>query len=415
MLPILILILSLILGLGLSGGSSPLRADTSPSGSPAVSASASTASPSPSAGQSTVSGVLAEIRTRYGVTIADGVEALYSSQDQDTGQITPNLVPDLAEARVIEAAIARLPSPGYFAPIFILAPNTAPGAIMGGEYLGYGWPCFLHPRAYPGGFVYDRLLAPPAAELLLPAVSLDTPLPVKSRKTSLLPLLEEIGLKSSGVVPNLTEMVPWTTEGERLTQTVVHEFAHAIADAVSLANSPTVREYWDRQSFVMYDHNTWDISNPLYVSFAALTGWRLVSVHDYVAQYDPAEAAAERASDPVQSQERLWERDPAVWGDLAHRRNRLTIYASYGPIQESFAEFYMAAVLYPNLLTAQERTYFARLNAGLAADPTGFVAALVADPMRLLAAPITAPPARYPPPGEDARKQAARIRLADLR
>jgi len=346
----------------------------------------------PAASSPTVSGLLAEIQDRYGVEIPDRMEAEYSTTDQNTGQVSPNLVPNLEQTQVIEAALARLPSPRYFAPLLIPMRNSDPGAITGGEYLGFNWPCFLDPRTCPGGFVYDRLLAAPALEIMLPDLSLGAALPVKSGTSSLLPTLEQISLETSQVTPNLTETVPWTTQGEHLTQSVIHEYAHAIDDAVSLANSPSVKEYWNRQAFTLVNENTWDVTNPLYVAFAQLTGWRTVSLYDYLLQYDPTEAAAALLRDPGAKTEFLWDRDPAVWGDLAHRRNRLTIYASYGPIQESFAEFYMTSILYPNLLKNSENRFFERLNTGLAADPKAFIVALVAKPSILLDPPNPSDP-----------------------
>jgi hypothetical protein len=215
-------------------------------------------------------------------------------------------------------------------------------------------------------------------------VPLDTPLPIKTELTANVPPLEEISLESSGVRENLAETVPWTTERERLTQTVVHEFFHALQDKVSIANAPSLAAYWDRQAFSLYNENTWDVSNPLFVTFAQVTGWKLTSVIDDIRQYDPAGAQEEARKYPAAAHEYVWDRDTAFWGDLAHRHGGPTIYARYGPIQEAMAEYWMTYLLYPNLLTSSERQYFANICQGLRQNPQSFIRQIVKNPDMLL-------------------------------
>jgi len=50
-------------------------------------------------------------------------------------------------------------------------------------------------------------------------------------------------------------------------------------------------------------------------------------------------------------------RDPDVWGDLANRKIRITPFASYGPIQEAFCEYWMTSILYPELLTQKKENF----------------------------------------------------------
>src|SRR3989344_4029677 len=83
-----------------------------------------------------------------------------------------------------------------------------------------------------------------------------------------------------------------------------------------------------------------------------------------------------------------WIRDTEVWGEgpyeqipwLATKKIRLTQYASVAMIHETFAEFYMASVLYPEYLTKEEGAYFGRLHEGLKKDAKAFLKQIAKNP-----------------------------------
>jgi hypothetical protein len=327
--------------------------------------------------------ILQEIKTKYGVTIPDHVDPLYSRENTD-GSVTPNLVPNPEQASAIEEAIARIPRADYLAPIMLLYKGTDI-SVTTGDYLGYLWPLFLHRSQYPS-FQYDRLLGGEAAvEVDIPDVNLNTALPKKTAEMGLLPRAPDN--------PNTTETVPWTTQKERLEQVITHEYGHAIQDQASLRASilrePTdpaaaIKDYWSKQSYAPYNQNTWDTTNPVYEGFAKVDGWKLIPYPDFVRQFDPEAADQIPTKYPQDANLLIWDRDPAVWGDLEHRINQLTIYASYGPIQEAWAEFWMTYIRYPQLLTQQQRAFFQNIQQGLRNGPDDFFRRVVQNPNSLL-------------------------------
>lgn len=328
--------------------------------------------------------VLTRLKEKFGVEIPIQTLPIYSTEDTGTGEIRPNVVPTNEESQVLFETLAKIPGAGYLAQLVIPFRNYQEGAVAGGGYLGYQWPVFFHRDRY-GEFPYDRLVdVRSAIELQLPNVDLSSPLPQKTENSSLLPVFSQISNQQAGVKIDLKEEVPWTNHGERLKQAVVHEFGHGLEDQVSLAASSSVKDYWDRQTFTLFNKNTWDINHPLFVSFAKLTGWKLVPFIDFVRQYDPEHARKYLEPRPDVGGQPIWDRDFDVWGDLGHRRNRLTIYASYGPIQEAFTEFWMASILYPELLTGDEKRYFAKIHEGLKSDPQKLIQRIVSEPNLLL-------------------------------
>jgi hypothetical protein len=334
--------------------------------------------------------ILKEIQTRYGVTIPDKVDPLYSKENPD-GTTAPNLVPNPEQAGAIEEALSEIPHPGDLAPLILLyKDNDLP--VANGSYLGYIWPSSLHQSGYPN-FTYDKMLDNrPAIELDLPDIDLDATLPKKTKDMGLVPELAQPGPGQSENI-NMTETVPWTTQKERLKQVIVHEYGHAIQDQVSLEQSklkyPTdsaaaLKDYWSKQTLTIVQGNTWDTTNPMYLEFAKVDGWKLVPYSDFIRQFDPAFADYITTRFPQDAANLIWDRDPAVWGDLQHRKNQLTVYASYGPIQETWAEFWMASVLYPELLTDEQRTFFQNIQNGIKQHPNDFFRQAVQNPDSLL-------------------------------
>jgi len=324
--------------------------------------------------------ILNEINQRYGVEIPTTVSHRYSELDLNTKEMLPNLIPSKEEAEILEKAISKVPGASYLGPLLIPSANTEPDPIPGGSYLGYQWPAFLHPDEFTE-FPYDRLVDKrPAISIKIPDVPVDEPLPEVKDKNNLLPSIA--AMTNETITINGEEEIPWTTYGDRLEIATIHEFAHGIEDQLSLATSSSVSEYWNKQAFTIVNKNTWDIDNPVFTTFAKVNGWELIPEYDYVKQYDSE--FAEYLKDGGWAKGFLWDRDPKVWGDLKDRKLRLTVYASYGPIQEAFAEFWMASILYPELLTEDEKAYFGKLHNGLRGNPEEFIKQIATNPNILL-------------------------------
>lgn len=329
--------------------------------------------------------ILIRIKNRLGIEIPTDVLPYFSREDPQNGEVMPNAIPTDEEAKILEETLNKIPGAKSLVQLVIPLRNHKPGAIAGGSYMGFQWPFFYHRKNYEE-FPKDSLVSSrAAAELKLPAGRMTDSLPEKSENTTFLPLLEQASINQSKVKINFAEEVPWTTQEERLKQAIVHEFAHGLEDQIRLADSKSVREYQDRQGFYLFfNKNTVDINNPLLVSFGHLTGWKLVPWVEFARQYDPEFAENTARNYPDHAKEFVWDRDFSIWGDLVHRKNRLTIYASYGPIQEAFAEFWMASILYPQLLTDAERRYFGKIHEGLRSDPQKLIQRIVSEPNLLL-------------------------------
>ena len=104
-------------------------------------------------------------------------------KDENTGQLTLNIVPTVEEAQVIEKAISKVPAAGFLSPLVIPFENTSQGAIEGGAFLGQDWQWMLRSSDYQNLPKDKWLDTRSATELLIPNVSLDSPLPEKTQDT----------------------------------------------------------------------------------------------------------------------------------------------------------------------------------------------------------------------------------------
>lgn len=330
-----------------------------------------------------VRNILLKIEEQYGIEIPTQVSEVYTDYSQ--GEI-PNALLALEEARLFEETISLIPGAGYLVQLIIPSRYAGQEIVAGGSYLGYQWPAFLHPRE-SSSFLHDTLYVSESAaiRLIIPEnVSMEDPLPTVGEEYSVLPPLIQISMTSAGIEANTQTEIPWTTHGERLKQTIVHETGHALIDRVRIANSENIEEYRRRSGFYLYNKNTVDIDNPLFKAFAEVNGWRLIPFHELARQYDSTLADRLLAEHPESAETLVWERDFDIWGNLSNRKIRLTPYASYGPIQESFCEYWMVSILYPDILTAEEREFFKKIHEGLRGNPDEFVKSIVSNPEILL-------------------------------
>lgn len=332
--------------------------------------------------------ILAFLGKNYGVEIPNHVSPIYSEEtyiktsegERKLHDIRENSLLSFEEAKIVAEAISSIPAVGFLTQLIIPFRRSEEGVIPGGSYMGYQWPAFLQLKKY-GEFPYDRFISDKAAiRLILPeGAKMTDPLPVVGKDYSnavLTPLLQ-MSLNSAGVRANTRTEIPWTTMGERLKQALVHETGHGLIDQVTIAASSDMENYWMRQSFALYNMTTIDIDNPLFKGFAEVNGWILIPFVELMGQYEPKKADSFANEHPERARKLFWERDPKIWGNLQDRKVRLTPYASYGPIQEAFCEYWMASILYPELLTEQEKKFFEAIQQGLQENPTAFIQGLV--------------------------------------
>jgi len=293
------------------------------------------------------------IYKEFGILIPTELMTEYSGIDGPNSPLTED------EIEIVRETLRMVPNAGEIIQLIIPVRTSDPEAIPGGSFLDYQWPFFLNPGDYEG-FPKDYFLSDMRAVILmLPVgVAVSDSLPeIKPDSNLLTPELmwtyQEFPLKQ--------EMeIPWTTYGERLQQALIHEIGHGLLAWAALDQSGSVRTYWERQGFTLVGWNTRDTSNPLLVSFANVNGWRLFYFSDYIESLMLNLPEESQTSDFM-----IWDRDPNVWAYVPDRVIRLNPYASYGPIQEAFPEFWMASILYPEFLTEGELDFFSEVKESL--------------------------------------------------
>lgn len=331
--------------------------------------------------------ILQFVNERYGIEIPDRPLSKYSHEiwvEDESGQGKSETIQNTTlsheEAVTIGTTLGLIPGAGSLAQLIIPYRNHEKKAIPGGSYMGYYWS-----RRVESSLQLPKDTDKAAIRLDLPAdIGLDDLLPEISEGDVLLPFMSQLGLFESGVTVKIAHEVPWTTHGNRLRQSIIHEFGHGLWDQVALANSKTYKDYYNTGWHTPYNFNTWDVNHPILVTFAEVNGWKLVPYPQFVEQYSPEYAEELRHEQSDFTKAKIWDRDPNVWGPLEDRRIRLTPYASYGPPQETFSEFFMTSILYPKFLSDKERRYFNRIHDGLRRDPQMFFKSVAEKPEILL-------------------------------
>jgi hypothetical protein len=332
--------------------------------------------------------ILAFLEKNYDVEIPNHVSPVYSEETYirtSEGELKlhdtrENSLLNFEEAKIVAETISSIPAVGFLTQLIIPFRRSEEGVIPGGSYLGYQWPAYLQLKNYDE-FPRDRFISNKAAiKLILPeGAKMTDALPVVREEYSnaVLPPLLQKSLDSAGVKANTRMETPWTTMGERLKQALVHETGHGLINQVTIAASRDMEDYWKRQSVTLYNMTTIDIDNPLFKGFAEVNGWKLIPFVELMRQYMPKKADSFADEHPERARKLFWERDLKIWGNLQDRKVRLTPYASYGPIQEAFCEYWMASILYPKLLTEEEGKFFETTQQGLQKNPAAFIQGLV--------------------------------------
>lgn len=316
----------------------------------------------------------------------------------------------LDEAKVLSQSLDKIPAAGEIYQLiipyrFALYYPDHQGKLRerfaGGTNLGYFWPIGRGQRlndSLPKIIAQEHPKSPffatdkAAFELKLPdQPNLDDPLPAK--KSGDVPLGSFTNIATSNVRLNLKEEVPWTTHRERLKQAIIHEFGHGLLNQVALSASCDqvhcdTREYYQGLSISLINGETVDWDHPIIKTFAQVNGWQLVTFTELLGRFGiDANSDIFKEAQAKEKQGKVhmyWARNPDVWGDLAHRKPRLTTYASYGPIQEAFAEFWMASIAHPQYLNKNEKDYFAKIHNGLKDNPKQFFDSIAKDSKILL-------------------------------
>jgi hypothetical protein len=339
--------------------------------------------------------VLNKIQSKYGIYIprSEGEYVQYGSYQTEGGKTeryggVPNTQVNLEEAKIIEESLAIVPSAGKLVQLIIPFRDSAPGVFPGGYFWGRDWDYQFDRSKYPE-YPTDRYISELSAiQLILTDKNMDEPLPVITPDSNCLPAFSLFAMSMAGIKPVNAVNFPWTTHGERLRQTVIHEVGHGIsvlANRMKVNFDPLIES---RASYMsLFGGANMDTYNPIYSSFAQINGWKMIPYAEFVSQwgeYGKAQAEYLEANIPHDAHWPIWDRDPAVWGPLENRRVRLDTYSSYGSISETFASFFMFYLLGKHdsrydlsLLTKQERSYFREMDWGLTLSTEGYLRALI--------------------------------------
>lgn len=177
--------------------------------------------------------------------------------------------------------------------------------------------------------------------------------------------------------PVESDELPLKTQKDAFFKVLTHEFGHAFEDQVKIRASSTIEEYCKRRPLTLCGFNSIDKENPIFKTFAKISGWQLVPLSEISAMCGLDISGIEREEETFG-----WIRDPAVWGERPEMR--ISNRATHGPIDEVFAEFFMVSILYPEFLNDKERRYFGKIHKGLAGDAEKFLDEVAKNPEILL-------------------------------
>lgn len=175
--------------------------------------------------------------------------------------------------------------------------------------------------------------------------------------------------------PDEPSELPIKTQGDAFLRVLVHEFGHGFEGEVTIRASSTLAEYCERRVMALCGFNSMDEKNPIFQTFSKLNGWKLVPLSEIIALCGVEKERKE-------GERWGWIRDPAVWGEEPSMR--ISHKITYGPIYEAFADFFMVSILYPEMLTDEEKRYFGKIHQGLAGDAEKFLDKLAQNPEILL-------------------------------
>ncbi len=174
----------------------------------------------------------------------------------------------------------------------------------------------------------------------------------------------------------------FNSKGEEVERTIIHEEGHAFDNEVLRQALPP--KVYEVEKYDMIGNTNVGVHNPIYQTFARVNGWKLVPLEEVgvFKGYSPKEIDyIKKTNQWPTSSPGAWVRDEAYW---PKGKVRLTVYATHRPIQETFAEYFMASRMYPEYLTPDEQRYFLRIHKGLIDDVRSFIALAARNPEVLL-------------------------------
>jgi len=324
-----------------------------------------------------------QISARFGVLVPlntderffikeDTYPKLYDLSERNPADLTTD------EANIIEESLSRIPYAGKLAPLLLPYRYKSESDDSGitGIYWGRRWSSSIKK------FNSDHLDEDAATALFLPENF--------SPDREVEPSLVFTGIAGDRGRSTAFDEIPLGTYRDAFNRTVLHEYGHALADAVFYLARP-LEAYKNESSNSMYVPYFNVLANhPIYQSFAKVNGWKLIPIDEtgLGPDSDDYKQAIEKGGEYPWGSPGAWIRDTEVWGEgpyeqipwLATKKIRLTQYASVAMIHETFAEFYMASVLYPEYLTKEEGAYFGRLHEGLKKDAKAFLKQIAKNP-----------------------------------
>lgn len=146
---------------------------------------------------------------------------------------------------------------------------------------------------------------------------------------------------------NVEKSEVYKTHEEALEWTIAHETGHLFSTRVSSKEDRT--------------NNGED---PLYSTFSTLDNWKFGLVGDRVA--------------PELKDTPFW------YSDFGKAKRPFVAWFNTVNIEETFADYFAASLLHPELMSDQERKYFENIHNGLRYNPQSFVDEIKRDPQILL-------------------------------
>lgn len=288
-----------------------------------------------------------------GLRRESGVEVPFIPQREYTsifGTLNTPITP--AEAEVITTTVRKIP--GASTLVSLIVPYRQPldkdhlKYHVNGLYLGHFWGPFI--QGENNDYSEEKLTI---NELLSnkSAVALDLPnIGMEEAMTS-----EHLAVSS--ILPSFFIGKGY---GEQVAYIIAHEFGHGLVDHI------WIEAFADKEEYARH-RGANSIPSSL-KGFASLVGWRLINMLNFE-RYGNGETTEHTIHNYSHSLHTEWRK-------LKGRKNIELFGERLTSIEEAFANYWALSILYPELLSAGEQSYFNIFHQGLTAHPEEFIRAI---------------------------------------
>lgn len=280
-----------------------------------------------------------------------GIEILLTpSKEYKLSFKTPFYTPiTLSEAEVIATTVCKIP--GASTLISLIIPNRQPSDIdhlkyqCNGRYFGHNGTFVVGEN----GENKDYTDWPPSNKSV---VLLD--LPNIAIEETITP--EHLGLMNPSTRPSSM----FTIYREVVAYVIAHELGHGLIDHIRIVASADKEEY-------LHHHTRLD-PYFLFKGFANLVGWRLKNMPSF-----------ETYDNGGSNEQMIHNHSHALhteWRKLKGRKNIEPSGERFSSIEEAFADYWALSILYPELLSTGEKSYFNIFHQELTSRPKEFIRAI---------------------------------------